>query len=81
MSYRVFYTNIPLPSGIQHPDYSKLIPCGESTEELAIAKAFSILAHGHVVWRIDGPNSYLKGREEIRQMYFATYGQWPSEAQ
>ncbi len=77
MTYRVFYTDRPLPPGQNEPNYSKLIAVEETTKDLALAKAIKLLDHGTVVWRIDGPDGFLMGREEIEKAYFAKTGKWP----
>lgn len=74
MTYRIFYTDVPLP---QEPDYSKLLPFEKDTEDLAITKMIELTNHGVVVWRIEGPNGFLLDRPAVKQMYFTKTRKWP----
>ncbi len=77
MTYRVFYTDLPLPPSQNEPNYSGLIPFVETTEDLAVAKAIALLNHGAFVWRIDGPDEFLMDRGKIQKAYFSKTGKWP----
>ena len=67
MAYRVFYTDVPLRSGMSQPDFSKLIPFSFDTRDLAVTKACEMIKHGAVVWKIDGPNGTEMTRTQIER--------------
>jgi hypothetical protein len=69
MSYQLFYTDVPLPVGQNHPDYSRLMPFAFQKEDLAIEAAFRLMEQGAIVWRIDGPDGYQMTRSEIERKY------------
>ncbi len=67
-TFKVFYTDQPLPAG-QEPDYAFLLPLRFSSEEEALKEAFKLIHHGATVWRIESPNRYYLDREAIEQRY------------
>lgn len=77
MTYRVFYTDVPLPHGQNEPHYERLIPFSFDTKELAIVRAFKIIDQRAIVWRIDGPEQFLMNRSEIDVAYFQKTGRDP----
>lgn len=74
MEYRIFYTDKPLPTGQTEPDYSRILPVGYATKEIAIERAFKYMEVGAIVWKIDGPGGFLMSREEIEEMRWLKMG-------
>lgn len=64
MQYKIFYTDVPLPSCQGYPDHAKLIPMMRDTRRSAIDTACEFLARDAVVWRIEGPDTDIS-REEV----------------
>ncbi|HEY5994608.1 MAG TPA: hypothetical protein VIU46_08415 [Gallionellaceae bacterium] len=69
-SFKVFYTDQPLPAG-QEPDYTFMLPLLFGSEEEALKEAFKLIHHGAVVWRIESPNGYYLDREAVEHRYKA----------
>ncbi len=67
-SYKVFYTDKPLPDG-DMPDFSFILPLEFVTKDEALNKAFKLIHGGAVVWKIDGPEGYHADRTEIEKQY------------
>lgn len=67
-SYKVFYTDQPLPEG-QEPDYALLMPLLFGSEEEALMQAFKLIHHGATVWRIQSPNHRYLDRAAIERRY------------
>ena len=77
MTFHIYSTNAPLPSGQTEPDYSRLLTIAATTKELALEKTIKLLNLGAIVWRIAGPNGFLMNRKEIEKEYFDINGKWP----
>ncbi len=67
--YRVFYTDMELPAGADAPTINKLIPLEFATQDEAMIEAFKRIHHGGVVWKIEGPDGFRMGREEVEKQY------------
>ena len=77
MTYRVYYTNAPLPQGVDQPNIANIIPEEIATEADAIRTAMAALEKGWTVWRIDGPENYLKDKQAVNLIYYQKFGRWP----
>ena len=77
MPYRLFITHAPLPKGMTEPNYSTMIAEEVASKEDAIEAAMTAMNKGHVVWRVEGPESFLMEREVLRQMFYDTYRSLP----
>jgi hypothetical protein len=64
MSYSLFYTDVPMPSG-QTPDFRRLIPINFDTKDAAIIAACKSIKAGAVVWQIAGPDGFAIDRAII----------------
>jgi hypothetical protein len=65
MTYKVFYTDVPLPHGMSKPDLARLIPLQFATRELAVTKAREMIKRGAIVWKIEGPDGFEMSREQV----------------
>jgi hypothetical protein len=68
MLYKVFYTDVPLPIGMNEPDFSRLMPFAFPTLNEAVKKAGLLLELGAVVWKIDGLNGVEMDRAAIERV-------------
>ena len=66
--YKVYYTDMPLPAGVQ-PDLSLVIPLEFASRDDALGKAFKLIFEGAVVWKIEGPAGFKLQREEIETQF------------
>ena len=71
MSYKVFYTDVSLPPGVNQPNFSVLIPFVFDTRDMVLEKAFKMIEHGATVWKIEGPNGIEMSRAQIDEAYEA----------
>lgn len=65
MTYKVFYTDVPLPHAMNKPDLSRLVPLPFPTRELAVEKAREMIKRGAIVWKIEGPEGFEMSREQV----------------
>ena len=79
MTYRIYYTNAPLPHGVDQPNIANLIPEVVNSELVAINLAMAALENGWIVWRVEGPDNYSVGRQAINRMYYDKTGRWPRQ--
>jgi len=67
--YKVFYSDVQITPGTEPPTMAKLIPLEFVTREEAMDEAFKRIYHGGIVWKIEGPEGFHLGREEIDKQY------------
>ncbi len=77
MPYRVFYTDVKLPSGQSQPDFSKLAPFAFDSLNVALEKAFVLIEHRAIVWKIDGPDGFQMSRAQVENAYESKTGKQP----
>jgi hypothetical protein len=77
MTYKVFYTDVPLTPGVKEPNFSQLPNFDFDSRETAINKAMLMIKSKAVVWKIEGPNKEQISRAEIEQMYHDQTGKRP----
>lgn len=68
-SYKIFYTDKPLPAGTK-PDFSMIIPLSFVSKDEALNKAFKLIYSGAVVWKIEGSEGFHLDRAEIERQYW-----------
>jgi hypothetical protein len=69
MAYKVYYTDVPLPPGVSEPNFFNLIPFAFDTRDLALEKAFKMIEHGAIVWKIEAPNGIEMSRTQIERAF------------
>ncbi len=67
MTYKVFYTDVPLPTGVKEPDFSKLILPTFGTIDAALLDACARIKQGAVVWKIEGPQGLVMDRAQVKK--------------
>ena len=77
MTYRVFYTDSRSTDDSYEPNYSTLIPFEFDSKDISITKALELIENGAIVWRIEGSNDFLMGRNEIENEYLQRTGKRP----
>ncbi len=66
--YKVFYTDRPLPAGVE-PDFSFIMPLNSVSRDEALSNAFKFINSGAIVWKIEGPEDFRLDRAEIERQY------------
>ncbi len=67
MAYKVFFTDVALPPGVNQPDFSKLIPFSVDTLDVAVKKACELMKRGAIVWKIDGRHGVEMTRAQVEK--------------
>ena len=65
MPFKIFYTDVPVPTNQAEADMSRLIPLVHDTRDGALQAACKLLAGGAIVWRIEGADGIHMTRAEI----------------
>lgn len=67
--YKIYYTDVKLRTGQNQPDLTKLNPLGFDSLDVALEKAFLIIANNAIVWKIEGPNEFQMDRTVVEKAY------------
>lgn len=67
MTYKIFYTDGPLPPNQLEPDLSRLMPFERETRDVALETACQLLARGALVWCIEGTDGSQMTRTEVER--------------
>ena len=72
MEYKIYFTDVKLPSGQSQPDFKTLIPFKYDEKEIAIDQACKMMEMNRnvIVWKITGPNNFLMNRKDVERVYY-----------
>lgn len=74
---KIYYTDVKLRSGQNQPDLTKLSPLGFDSLDVALEKAFVIIAKNAIVWKIEGPSEFQMDRTAVEKAYKEKTGKRP----
>lgn len=68
MTYSIFSTDVPLPSG-KVPNLLRMVPVHFDSMGSAIVAACKLMSDGAIVWKIGGRDGFVMEREDVETEY------------
>ncbi len=68
MTYSIFSTDVPLPSG-RVPNLLRGVPVHFDSMGSAIVAACQLMSDGAIVWKIGGRDGFVMEREDVETEY------------